>query len=83
MAKGALARADVNLAIAVTGIAGPGGATATKPLGLVHIAVACHAHGARHERHLLPGDRAAIRLAPSTRAGAGAAIAGLIFPTAR
>ncbi len=63
MAKGALARAGVNLALATTGIAGPGGATATKPLGLVHIAVACHAHGARHERHLLTGDRAAIRLA--------------------
>jgi nicotinamide-nucleotide amidase len=63
MAAGALARAGVSLALATTGIAGPGGATPTKPVGLVHIAVACRLHGVRHERHLLSGDRAAIRLA--------------------
>jgi nicotinamide-nucleotide amidase len=63
MARGALARAGVSLAIATTGIAGPGGATPTKPVGLVHIAVASIAKGTRHERHLLTGDRAAIRLA--------------------
>ncbi len=63
MARGALARAGVSLAIATTGIAGPGGATPTKPVGLVHIAVASHAHGMAHARHLLTGDRAAIRLA--------------------
>jgi nicotinamide-nucleotide amidase len=63
MAAGALARAGVSLALATTGIAGPGGATPTNPVGLVHIAVACRLHGVRHERHLLSGDRAAIRLA--------------------
>ncbi len=63
MAEGALARAGVSFAIATTGIAGPGGATPTKPLGLVHIAVARRLHGVRHERHLLTGDRTAIRLA--------------------
>jgi nicotinamide-nucleotide amidase len=63
MALGALTRAGVSLAIATTGIAGPGGGTRTKPVGLVHIAVASHAHGTSHERHLLTGDRAAIRLA--------------------
>jgi nicotinamide-nucleotide amidase len=63
MAEGALARAGVDLAISTTGIAGPGGATSTKPVGLVHIAVARRREGTRHERHLLKGDRAAIRLA--------------------
>lgn len=40
MAEGALAESRANLSIAVTGIAGPGGGTPLKPVGLVHIAVA-------------------------------------------
>jgi nicotinamide-nucleotide amidase len=63
MAEGALARAGVDLAIAVTGIDGPGGATPTKPVGLVHLAVARDGAPTLHTRAVFPGDRAAIRLA--------------------
>ncbi len=63
MAEGALARSNADIAVAVTGIAGPGGATAEKPVGLVHFACARRGGVAMHERHVFPGDRAAVRLA--------------------
>ena len=63
MAEGAVARSGCELAVAVTGIAGPGGGSETKPVGLVHIAAARRGGPTLHERHLFPGDRSAIRLA--------------------
>ncbi|NBB47199.1 nicotinamide-nucleotide amidohydrolase family protein [Rhizobium sp. CRIBSB] len=39
MAQGALMRSDAEVAVAVTGIAGPGGGTKKKPVGLVHLAL--------------------------------------------
>lgn len=62
MARGAVARAGVDLAVSITGVAGPGGGTPQKPVGLVYLGVATRA-GARVERRIFPGDRAEIRRA--------------------
>jgi nicotinamide-nucleotide amidase len=61
MAQGALARAPVQLAVAVTGIAGPGGAVPGKPVGTVWLAVASAEGPTAVERLQLDGDRAAVR----------------------
>jgi nicotinamide-nucleotide amidase len=63
MAQGAIARAPVDLAISVTGVAGPGGATATKPVGLVLFGLARRDGTCRTERRVFDGDRSAIRQA--------------------
>jgi nicotinamide-nucleotide amidase len=63
MAAGARERAGVDLAIAVTGIAGPGGATPTKPVGLVHMAVAVRDRPTLHAKEIFAGDRSTVRLA--------------------
>ena len=63
MAEGALERSDADLAVAVTGIAGPGGGTDTKPVGLVHHACAGPGSAVSHRRVVYPGDRGAVRLA--------------------
>jgi nicotinamide-nucleotide amidase len=68
MAEGALARSHADLAISVTGIAGPGGGTPTKPVGLVYIGRARRGAVPAVERHVFAGDRAAVRGATVKRA---------------
>ena len=63
MANGARVRAGVSLALSCTGIAGPGGATPGKPVGLVFIGCAREGAATIVERHVFPGDRAAVRAA--------------------
>ena len=63
MAEGALERSQASLTIAVTGVAGPGGGTETKPVGLVHFGCALSTADTRHAQHIFEGDRAAVRLA--------------------
>ena len=53
--------------VATTGIAGLGGATPAKPVGLVFLAVA-GGDSTVVERHLFPGDRDAVRQQATTRA---------------
>ena len=63
MAEGALTHSRADVSVAVTGIAGPGGATPGKPVGLVYI---CSARTGREpvvERHQFHGDRHAVRVA--------------------
>ena len=61
MALGALARAPIDLAVAITGVAGPGGGSAEKPVGLIHIGLARRGGICRTERRIFPGDRTAVR----------------------
>ncbi len=63
MAEGALAHSAADLAVSVTGIAGPGGGSATKPVGLVWFGLAKRGTAARTLRVVFPGDRAKVRRA--------------------
>ncbi|MGG5818688.1 CinA family protein [Falsiroseomonas sp. HW251] len=63
MAQGALADAGADIAVSCTGIAGPGGGSAAKPVGLVFIGCARRGAVTEVERHVFPGDRTAIRAA--------------------
>jgi PncC family amidohydrolase len=59
MAEGARRVFGADVAVATTGIAGPGGATARKPVGLVYTAIA-GADGTRSQEHHFAGDRTAV-----------------------
>lgn len=69
MVAGALANSRASIAVAVTGVAGPGGGSATKPVGLVHLAVQRGGHPVRHvEARYGDIGRSAVRLATVTTA---------------
>jgi PncC family amidohydrolase len=61
MARGALERLGADVVVSITGIAGPGGGTPEKPVGLTYIGVATKAGDVRVERHIGSGDRLAIK----------------------
>jgi nicotinamide-nucleotide amidase len=68
MAEGALMAAGADLAIAITGIAGPGGGSEAKPLGLVWFGLARRNGTTIAARHVFTGDRRAIRTAATEMA---------------
>jgi nicotinamide-nucleotide amidase len=61
MAQGALVRSAADLAVSVTGVAGPGGGSRAKPAGLVFVSLARRGAPDRTERRLFPGDRRTVR----------------------
>ena len=67
MALGARARFGSSFGLAITGIAGPGGGSPAKPVGLTWIAVATPA-GEQVERHHFDGDRSEIKQQAAERA---------------
>lgn len=69
MAEGALAQANANIAVSITGIAGPDGGTKKKPVGLVYMALAQTDEDAQVKRYVFAGTRTDIR-----RAAVGAAL---------
>jgi nicotinamide-nucleotide amidase len=61
MATGAIAHSRAEVAVSVTGIAGPGGGSAAKPVGLVWFAWAYRGGPVQARRFVFAGDRAAVR----------------------
>lgn len=70
MVQGALAHAHAQVAVAVTGVAGPGGGTAAKPVGTVWLGWSVGGIVSA-ECHCFAGDRAAVRVATVAHALAG------------
>jgi nicotinamide-nucleotide amidase len=62
MAEGALTYSHADVAVSITGIAGPGGATTDKPIGLVYLGLATRDGARFHYRCEFKGNRDAVRL---------------------
>jgi len=67
MARGAYAHSLANIAVSVTGIAGPGGGTDEKPVGLVYIGLSTDNHAEVH-KYIFDGDRASVRAQTAEKA---------------
>lgn len=68
MARGALRRSQADVALSITGIAGPGGGSLEKPVGLVFIGLARKDGWSQVERCVFPGNRDAVRAHSVSRA---------------
>jgi nicotinamide-nucleotide amidase len=68
MAEGALRHSPADIAVSVTGVAGPDGGSAGKPVGLVCFGLARRGGAVASEHQIFPGDRTAIRVAAVARA---------------
>lgn len=68
MARGVLHRAQADVAVSVTGVAGPGGGSAEKPVGLIYIGLARKDGWTQVERCEFAGDRDAVRRQSVARA---------------
>ena len=68
MSEGALKHSNAQVSVAVTGIAGPSGGTATKPVGLVHIASAKQNAPTLHHEHHFKGSRHDVRVQTTQKA---------------
>ena len=68
MAEGALERSRAGIAIAVTGLAGPGGGSREKPVGTVCFGLAQRGRPTATATHIVPGERTAIRAATVAQA---------------
>jgi nicotinamide-nucleotide amidase len=67
MAEGLLARSRADVALAETGIAGPGGGTEAKPVGLVYLALAWRGREGHVERHVFAGGRREVQRGAAAR----------------
>lgn len=62
MADGVVKATGANIGVSITGIAGPGGGTEEKPVGLVYMGITVNGHPARAYQYNIPGNREMIRL---------------------
>jgi len=63
MAEGALKCSGADVSMAITGVAGPGGGSPSKPVGTVHVACAMKGVATVHQHQIFTGERSAIRMA--------------------